>query len=102
MNTRTVGLCLIIVACVLSFALGLKAAHGGEPERIEDLQPPAMAMEVERDGDTLVAIRVYDAEGKIVAVLRADGTVETDKEPETAARAFWYALSGYVKQCSNL
>ena len=101
MSSRSIGLLLIVSACVLSFALGMKA-QAAEPERIEDLQPPAVAMTIERKGEELVAIKVYDLDGKNIATLRPDGTVETEGEPGDAAKAFWYALSGYIKQCSKL
>jgi hypothetical protein len=102
MSSRGIGAFLIGAACIVAFALGLEA-KSAEPERIEDLQSPAIAMTVDTDADgNLVAIRVFDPDLNLIAVLRADGTVETDKEPEVAAKAFWYALSGYIRQCSKL
>lgn len=99
---RIIGYALIVIGCLASLALCI-AARAAEPERIEDLQPPAIAMTVDVDeGGNLVAIRVLDPDGKLVAKLQPDGTVETDAEPEVAAKAFWYALSGYIRQCSKL
>lgn len=99
---RVIGYALIVIGCLASIALCV-VARGAEPERIEDILPPAVAMTVDVDADgNLAAIRVLDPDGKLVAVLRPDGTVETDRSTEEAARGFWYALSGYVKQCSKL
>ncbi len=95
MKGRTLGLLVIAAAVAASIYL---QAHAAEPE-----QPPVTAMSVEREGDKLLAINIHDADGAVVARMQPDGTVTVSKgTPDDAARAFWLALSGYVKECSKL
>lgn len=90
MKSRSVGIFLIAAACMVSFAIGLEAA---------ETQP---ALTIERNGDEWVAIKIHDPEGKPVVTLRPDGTVEAAGTPAEASKAFWAALSGYIKTCSKL
>lgn len=106
MSNKGVGVFLIAAACVAAFAWGLEA-ESAEPERIEDIiaaKPTAVpALTVERVGDEVKAVKVHGADGRVVAILLPDGGVEVvEGKPEDAARAFWVALSGYVKHCSKL
>lgn len=107
MKHRTVGLLLIAAATLAS--LTIRAA---EPERIEDLQkpatvddskaPPQPALTLEREGDKFTALKIHGTDGKVLAIMWPDGRVDTVGKPDDAARAFWEAFSGYVKNCTAL
>lgn len=99
---------LILAPLLLAVSACATAADDATPAPAPpgvELQPPAQpAISIQRDVDgNLVAIRIHGPEGAIVAIIWPNGTVETlNGTPDEAARAFWAAISQYIKSCSKL
>jgi hypothetical protein len=118
-TTKVLASILIVSAMLAAIALSYKG-HAAEPDRSATEWPPTeparqwvkvtdeskvelprAALTVERDGDRLVTITVYDPAGKPAIVVRPDGNVDMygDRKPEDAARLFWATLAKYVGDC---
>lgn len=100
MLERTKYLIAVTAAGVLMVGAGLGYQRRMHPAPVVK---PITALSVSIDRGELQAINIHNPEGDIVATIQADGSVQVLKgTPEESARAFWAALSGYIKTCSKL
>lgn len=116
-TTKILASLLIVSATLAAIALSYKG-HAAEPDqaptkwpptaqarfKVTDeskVEPPRAALTIERDGERLVTITVYDPAGKPAIVVRPDGNVDMygDRSPEDGARLFWATLAKYVGDC---
>lgn len=66
------------------------------------MQPPKVALSIERNGEEVTSITVYDTDGQPSLVVHPDGNVDVLRgTPDEAARLFWHVVSRTLNKCDN-